>query len=312
MVEDANNGERHPKLVTAARSDTGRSRKANQDYAYAGGLPGSSDWTLLAVADGLGGHARGEWASQRAIELVAGELGGLLAELEPPDALKKAIESANAAIHHEGQAMGAAGAATTLVCALIRGREAWWANVGDSRIYRSHRGSLTQVSNDHSWVAEQVRTGRLTESALKAHPEKNVVTRTVGFEPQVAPEVGGPLLLREGEALVLCSDGLHGPVPDDLVARAVSELEPEHAAERLIELANEAGGPDNITVVIGRMEAGAVPAARTELTEQPVPPPAKGRRKPLRRVLWAGFAALLSGAALAVPAAVFLLHIPPG
>lgn len=297
-----------PLLTMAARSDIGRSRTANQDYAYAGTVPGAPEWTLLAVADGLGGHARGEWASQRTIELLAGSLGALLASQEPLDALSEAIRTTNTAVNIESRAIGARGAATTLVLALVRGREAWWANVGDSRLYRHHAGALRQVSNDHSWVAEQVRAGRLPSAALTEHPEKNVVTRTIGFEPAVAPEIAGPLLLRDGETLLLCSDGLHGPLANDVVSRSIAELEPEHAAERLVELANEAGGPDNVTVVMARLDAPAIPAARTELTEQPAAAAtARPKRRRRRLILWSGATALLAGAASAVPLALAFL-----
>lgn len=300
--------EPEPRLTIAARSDTGRSRSANQDYAYAGALPGAPEWTLLAVADGLGGHARGEWASQRTIELIAGSLGALLLDHTPDAALARAIRTTNTAVHTEGRALGASGAATTLVLALVRGREAWWANAGDSRLYRHHAGSLQQVSHDHSWVAEQVRAGRLPSSSLKDHPEKNVVTRTIGFEPDLAPDVSGPLLLRDSETLLLCSDGLHGPVPDDQLSRCTTDLEPALAVERLVDLANEAGGPDNITVVIARLDALATPAARTELTEQP--PTKPSRRKRLRRrrlVVFSVAAAILAAAAAAIPLTVTFL-----
>lgn len=293
-------------LTIAASSDTGRARSANQDYAYAGAVPAVPEWTLLAVADGLGGHARGEWASQRAIELLAGMLGQLLSSLAPSAALSKAFAHINETIHGEGRATGAAGAATTLVVAIVRGTEAWWANVGDSRLYRSHAGRIEQVSHDHSWVAEEVRHGRLSPAAAKAHPEKNVVTRTIGFESTVAPEIAGPLLLRSGEALLLCSDGLHGPVADEHLARCATELDPAHAAERLIDLANEAGGPDNITVVIGKLDAPTAPAARTELTEQP-PRETRRKRRRVRLVLCSGIAAALAAAAAAVPAVVLWL-----
>ncbi|MGE3075009.1 MAG: PP2C family serine/threonine-protein phosphatase [Dehalococcoidia bacterium] len=288
-----------PRLSLAARSDTGRSRTNNQDYAYAGELPGAPNWTLLAVADGLGGHARGEWASRRAIELLASALGEALESETPAAALEQTIQLANAGIHAEARTLGAAGAATTLVVALVRGREAWWANVGDSRLYRHHSGAVSQVSDDHSWVAEQVRASRLPRSAMKEHPEKNVVTRTVGFEATVSPDVGGPLLLREGESLVLCSDGLHGPVSDEVLGRSIAELGCEHAAERLVELANDAGGPDNITVVIAHIDEPSTPAASTELIEAPAP---AARRSRKRFAFWAGASAAV---ALAAGAGIF-------
>ncbi len=255
------------KLVIFAVSDTGRSRKANQDYAYAGPVPGAGDWDLLAVADGLGGHARGEWASQRTIELFAASLADLLQEGEPRAALAAAVTAANATINQEAREQGSPGAATTLVAVIARDGEAWWVNVGDSRLYRWSAGELRQVSADHSWVAEQVRAGALPAEALRHHPNKNVVTRTVGFEPFVAADTGGPIALAEGDALVLCSDGLHGPVEDAEIARTVAALDPELAATRLVQLANEAGGPDNITVVIGRFAQPPPAPGATNLVE---------------------------------------------
>ncbi|MEO8541006.1 MAG: protein phosphatase 2C domain-containing protein [bacterium] len=300
---------RGPKVTFAALSDTGRSRSSNQDYAYAGEVPGAPGWTLLAVADGLGGHARGEWASQRAVEVLVSSLGEMLAAGDPAEALREVLQGANDALHVEGQAMGAAGAATTLVLALIRGRQAWWANVGDSRLYRWHSGTLTQVSEDHSWVGEAVRSGRLPKSALKEHPEKNVVTRTIGFESVVLPDVGGPIVLRDGDRLLLCSDGLHGPVSDEILGRCVGELEPEHAVRRLVDLANEAGGPDNITVVVGQIQARSVVAARTELIEVSAPNRPPGRRRKRRVFLWSGLLVATTGAvAAAIPAALVFLN----
>jgi len=254
-----------PQLQTAAKSDTGLSRSNNQDFAYAGPLPGAEDWTLLAVADGLGGHARGEWASERTIGLVAASLAGHLESGDAGAALAAAAEDANATINLEARQQGSPGAATTLVAVLCRGTEWWWCNVGDSRLYFLSGGSLQQVSNDHSWVEEQVRAGLLPPDTANHHPNKNVVTRTIGFEPAVTADIGGPLEIKLGEALVLCSDGLHGPVSDDEIASAVAALDPGLAADRLIELANAAGGPDNITVVIGKFGAPAALVAETQV-----------------------------------------------
>lgn len=292
-------------LSTAAISDPGRSRSQNQDYAYAGRVPGAPDWTLLAVADGLGGHARGEWASQRAIELLAGTLGNALTEAssDPGAALDATISTINRTIHSEASGMGAAGAATTLVVVLIHGPCAWWANVGDSRLYRWTHGTLSQVSADHSWVAEQVRSGRLPASAMHGHPEKNVVTRTIGFEAAVSPDVGGPLFLGDGEILLLCSDGLHGPVSEAEMSRCLGELSPKLAAERLVELANEAGGPDNVTVVVGHVAVSKAPAATTQLTE-PAPQGELRKRRRFRRWRVSGLAAVVALALVAIPVTV--------
>jgi protein phosphatase len=291
-----------PALQSVALSDTGRARTANQDFAYAGPLPGAEQWELLAVADGLGGHARGEWASQRTVELLATSLAGLLGDTDPAAALAAGVAEANIAVHREASQQGAEGAATTLVAALCRGREAWWVNVGDSRLYRLSGGELQQVSHDHSWVGDQVREGLLDPGDARDHPRRNVVTRTVGFEPALTPDVGGPIRLDPGDALLLCSDGLHGPVGDDVIARTLSELEPGHAAARLVELANDAGGPDNITVVLARVAEEVALAA----TVPPEPAATAARRRHRRWWLAGAAAAVATGGAAGATAAVLM------
>lgn len=239
-------------LQTAARTDIGRSRRRNEDAYIAGHLAGAPGWTVLAVADGLGGHARGDWASERTIELLGVELGPLLAEGAPETALRTAVSKINWQLHAEARTLGANGAATTLVLALLRGAEYWWLNVGDSRLYLHAPAGLRRLSRDHSWVQEQVDSGALDPAEARLHPYRNVVTRTIGFGTSVEPDIAGPFVLAPGETLLACSDGLFGPVADEAIAETLARLEPGAAARRLIELANEAGGPDNITVALAR------------------------------------------------------------
>ncbi len=294
-----------PVLRVAARSDTGVSRMVNQDYAYAGALPSADAWTLLAVADGVGGHAAGEWASQRAIELLASSLAEHLSGADPARAFETAIAAANEIVNAEARRQGSPGAATTLVAGLVSEGQFWWANVGDSRLYLVSEGRSAQVSADHSWVAEQVRQGLIPPEDARHHPRRNVVTRTVGFEARVLPDTGGPIPLSPGDAVVLCSDGLHGPVDEDDIARTVIALDPELAAERLIQMANEAGGPDNITVVIARFDVPApVEQAPTVIERRPTaeaPAPRRSRRGPL----WAALAVAAIAAVAATAAARF-------
>ena len=287
------------RLRFAAESDTGISRNLNQDYAYAGPVPGNETWTLLAVADGVGGHAHGEWASERAIELLAGSLGQALEAGDPLAALRDALLAVNRTVNVEAERNAAKGAATTLVAVLFREGQAWWANVGDSRLYLIHEGRATQVSADHSWVADQVRAGNIPPEAARHHPRKNVITRTIGFESNLLVDTGGPIPLDEGEVLVLCSDGLHGPVDDDEIARTVLSLDPEEAARQLVSAANNAGGPDNITVVIARLESEAAPPEETTVTPLKQTAEAPQLETPKRRRRWivVGAALLLSAAA---------------
>ncbi len=138
-------------------SDVGRRRSENQDFGFAGPLPGTEDWALLAVADGLGGHAHGEWASQRAIGVILETLPDLLRETTPAEALERAITAANRTVYNEARDNRWFGSATTLVLALVHEGEAWRANVGDSRIYGRFAGRLQQHSFDHSLVAAVIR-----------------------------------------------------------------------------------------------------------------------------------------------------------
>lgn len=296
-----------PPLIVAALSHRGLMRRENQDFAYAGEVPGAEGWQLLAVADGVGGHARGEWASQRAVQLVANGLAGLLADRDPADALREAVTMANAQVHHEARAIGCAGAATTFAAALVRDGQAWWVNVGDSRVYALAGGRLRQLSADHSWVAEQVRAGAMRPDDARTHGKRNVVTRTVGFEPYVLPDVDGPVALGPGDALLLCSDGLHGPVDETCMQATAAELDPQFAVGRLVELANEAGGPDNITVVIGRVIQEPEPAAETNIvdTVRTEPPPRKRRRRRWLFPLISGLMAVAGGGGATAAALVF-------
>ncbi len=288
-----------------AASDTGRTRSANEDFAYAGPLPGAPHWTLLAVADGVGGHDRGAWASQSAIELLARGLGSkLAAEPDPEVALADCLRDVNRAVWTEAvRRFGSAGPATTLVAVVARGNAIWWASAGDSRIYVLAGGQLRQVSTDHSWVAAEVQAGRLSPESARTHKKRNVVTRTIGFEPEVSPDSGGPLPLTARDCVVLCSDGLHGPIDDPTIARTVAELGPELAAVRLVDLANDAGGPDNVTVIVASpaIAPSTVETARVAAsTETPRRPPRRRRGRWLITGLLGGLALGAAGAAGAI------------
>lgn len=246
----------------ACRSDTGRIRMQNQDAVFAGAVAGAPGWLLLAVADGVGGHARGEWASHRAVEVLARTLGGHLAAGGLQEALPAAFAEANDTVITEARQMGAPGAATTLVAALLRDDLLYWANTGDSRIYLLAGTELQQLSSDHSWVAERVRAGQLTAAEAWKHPRRNLITRSIGFEPASAPDTGGPVVVPRGATVLLCSDGLHGEVSDAVIAAAAAAgTDVDAAATALVGLANEAGGRDNISVALARRSGGGAPPA---------------------------------------------------
>jgi serine/threonine protein phosphatase PrpC len=234
----------------AALTDRGLKRPTNQDSVLAQELPDGS--TLLAVADGVGGVQGGETASAEAIQALVAELVET-PEGDPGAALGRAFSVANQRVRAEAsERPELEGMASTLVAALVRGDTAWVANVGDSRAYLFHQTQVRQLTLDHSWVAEQVRAGRLADEEAKSSEFRNVITRGIGIAEEVETDTIGPVTLPEGSLLLLCSDGLSRVVSDPKMAEVLQSGTAHAMAERLIALANDAGGPDNISVVILR------------------------------------------------------------
>jgi protein phosphatase len=237
-------------------SDVGRRREVNEDHLHAGvlGVHAGSNWHLLAVADGVGGRRRGDWASHLAISTLVSRLSGRLAQDEAAEALRWAFVATNQALWQGAQTQpDTQGAATTLVAVLLNERRAWWANVGDSRAYLLRQGRLEHLTIDHSWVEEQVRAGGLTPEQARTSGRRNVITRSIGGEPQVEVDVGGPMHLQSGDVVIVCSDGLHGQVSDEEIAAVTTRTDPRTAVERLIRLSNERGGVDNVSVIVCAM-----------------------------------------------------------
>lgn len=235
----------------AHRTDTGRQRSANED-AYFARAP------VFAVADGMGGAQAGEVASRIAAEAFepGNERG------EPPEAyLRRVAQEANERIHAlSRQDASRSGMGTTLTAALIEADEVSLAHVGDSRAYVLRDGALSRLTSDHSLVEELRRQGRLTERQAEEHPQRSIITRALGPEPQVQVDtVTCPA--RPGDVFLLCSDGLTTMLPEQRIADVLGQ-EPslEAAALRLVREANEAGGRDNVTVVAFRLEAEGEPA----------------------------------------------------
>src|SRR5919108_5153272 len=170
----------------AARSDPGRVRDHNEDAVHVAEIPSAaqplSPWHVFTVADGVGGHERGEWASQTAISVLNSELARVLNEESPIDALRAGFEAANAAVLEGGGGTAAFGqrAATTLVAALVQQGRLWWANVGDSRLYLIRQGHAQRLTQDHSWVDEQVRAGFMSEQDALISERRHAITRSIG------------------------------------------------------------------------------------------------------------------------------------
>ena len=251
------------RLDVAQLTDVGRKREHNEDnMAYV--IPKdmqvmAKKGALFIVADGMGGHAAGEVASEIAVDTVSNAYYQDDSD-DVATSLVHAIKRANALIHQRAaENMLRSGMGTTCVAAVLRGNAAYIANVGDSRAYFVRNGQVKQISQDHSWVAEQVRAGLLTDDQARTHAQRNVITRCLGTQADVEIDVFSEQL-EEGDSLVLCTDGLSGLVNDEEILRIVNQYVPQESVYHLIERANENGGPDNITAIVMRvLEVGVEP-----------------------------------------------------
>jgi len=237
-------------------TDVGRCREANEDEFLVDETLG-----LYAVADGMGGHAAGEVASQLAIETLAealrdSEWSRELDCEQARDRLADAVQLANEKIcqtvsaRNEWRGMG-----TTVVAMLICGERVVIGHVGDSRAYLLRGEDFRRLTGDHSWVAEQVRMGLLTDDDAHRHPMRNIVTRALGNRPEVVAEFTSEPC-RPGDVFLLCSDGLNTMLTDNEIRQLLSDHagDPETACRRLVEAANARGGEDNTTVIVLRIQ----------------------------------------------------------
>ena len=232
----------------ASKTDVGQIRQANEDSCDT--FAREDGTRLLVVADGMGGHRGGATASSTAVTAIA-EIFDAEASARPSDMLGRAIEAANARVFEMAQQdPELEGMGTTVVAFHLdaRGRGTV-AHVGDSRAYRYRNGRLEPLTTDHSVVAEMQRRGLLSADEAAVHPRRNEILRSVGVLPDVEVEVAA-VDVHPGDRFVLCSDGLSGVVTDDQIAAVVQAESPEGAVDTLIRMANERGGPDNITVQI--------------------------------------------------------------
>jgi protein phosphatase len=255
------------KIHFAGRSDVGLRRGNNQDYHVTQPATTVEHWQqrghLFLVADGMGAHAVGELASKLAGTTIA-HTYQKLPHLQPGEAIRKAFEETNSSIHNRGKAnKDFQGMGTTTTALLLLPDGAVVAHVGDSRAYRVRNGRIDQLSFDHSLAWELVRKRHITLEQARGYVPTNVITRSLGPEPDVEVDVEGPHQVEPGDTFILCSDGLSGPVSDVEIGLIARHLPPEEACERLVDLANLRGGPDNITVIVVRVtdEKGEVPAA---------------------------------------------------
>ncbi len=261
-------------MRSAGLSDRGLVREENEDAFVVSG-------SVAAVADGMGGHQAGGLASQTALAEFTKTLCGPL--VRPTASLQKAFSRANSAVRQISEKSGGSGMGATLTAIVIKDKRAWVGHIGDSRAYLLREGKLTQLTEDHSLVADLLRSGNLSPREAKVHPRRNVITKAVGSHSVIKPDVFSINLL-PGDRLILCTDGLTNHVGDAQLAEIAAQADLDSACRRLVETAKQRGGSDNITVVI--VEPEAADGARAGL---------RGRR---------ALAALLAAAAIFAAAAL--------
>lgn len=236
-------------MKTYSITDTGVMRETNQDYFFASDDPVGSLPNLYIVADGMGGHKAGDYASRYTTQRIVASVSRSSGE-EPVSILKEAIETANRLLIEEAaEDETKRGMGTTVVAATIISGRLYVANVGDSRLYLVGN-EMRQITRDHSLVAEMVRIGEMEAVAAKVHPDKNIITRAIGAAAHVEADFFEVDLVPQNRIL-LCTDGLTNMVDDSAIRDMVMEEDPiEERVEKLIYAANRAGGKDNITVMI--------------------------------------------------------------
>ena len=231
-------------------TDVGQKRKMNQDYVFVSENPVGNLPNLFVVADGMGGHNAGDFASSHAVQILVDEIRRD-ADFNPIKVLRHAIETANSEILDRAQKEEALrGMGTTMVAATIVGHYAYVANVGDSRLYLI-QGHIRQITKDHSLVQEMVRMGEIKPEEARNHPDKNIITRALGAERTVDIDFFD-LKMEPGSTILMCSDGLSNMVDDSKIEEIILDQTNElpKKGEKLLSEANRNGGKDNIAVIL--------------------------------------------------------------
>jgi PPM family protein phosphatase len=230
------------RVAVGAKSDVGRVREGNEDSYLV-------DESLFVVADGMGGHLAGDVASSTAVEVIASSSKS--ADAGNPDSLAVLLRDANKAIYEKAKADDRLrGMGTTCTLLMIQDTKGHVAHVGDSRAYLLRDGELSQLTEDHSLVGRMVKEGRLSAEEAESHPQRSIITRALGVDSDVEVDLLS-LDLREQDRILLCSDGLTSMVENERIREILERTsDPQRAANDLVALANDAGGEDNITVVL--------------------------------------------------------------
>ena len=239
-------------------TDVGQKRTVNQDFVFTSETPVGNLPNLFVVADGMGGHKAGDFASSYAVEVLL----STIREDEnsnPVKIIRAAIETANTQLLREASDNEAmSGMGTTMVLVTIVGHYAYVANVGDSRLYLIDENKISQITKDHSLVEEMVRMGEISRDDARNHPDKNIITRALGAGRDVDVDFLD-VRLTPGDILLLCSGGLSNMVPDEDIRQVILTSEMlEEAGRRLVSMANDNGGRDNIAVVLVEPETKEV------------------------------------------------------
>lgn len=240
-------------LQVYSMTDKGKKRELNEDYIYTSGKPVGALPNLFIVADGMGGHNAGDYASKHTVEKLVERVESFAEDTDQSAnvIIAKAIEQANTYIYQcAKQNEQLSGMGTTLVVATCIDDTAIIANIGDSRLYLVTEQAIKQVTRDHSLVEEMISLGGIDREAARNHPDKNIITRAIGVKESVLADFF-EVKLEKGDKLLLCSDGLTNMLCDDEIHQIITKQEQvEQATKALVDAANENGGRDNIAVVL--------------------------------------------------------------
>ena len=237
-------------IKTFSITNIGKKRKLNQDYVYTSEQPVGKLPNIFIVADGMGGHKAGDYASKVTVETIVEEIVKSQEE-DPEIVFEHAIQIANTLIRKRaGESPDLEGMGTTVVAATCKGDILQVANVGDSRLYITNRREIRQITKDHSLVEEMIRMGGIGREEARNHPDKNIITRAVGADDTIKPDFFS-VKLDVGDMILMCTDGLTNMLDDEEIRMILEESrDMVEKAESLVEAANAKGGRDNISVIL--------------------------------------------------------------
>jgi protein phosphatase len=244
-------------LSIGSATDTGKIKAENQDY-HAAYPPAhgkrSKLGTLIALADGMGGHRGGSTASKLAVDVLF-ESYYKSTSSGIPDALANGFQAANQAVYDRSTSEPSlSGMGCTLTAVVVKGKTMHFGHVGDSRGYHISENRISQFTDDHSLVASMVKAGVITPEEAPDHPDRHVITRAIGLKEEIEPDIGTGFRLHKGDLMLLCCDGLWEVVSDtEMLKTAQTVLDPSRLCQALVDQANDNGGPDNITAVAARL-----------------------------------------------------------